>query len=69
MSAHTPFETEKCFACGRTLRQWGGVNADTSDGQVVIVGPDCYRKIRLAGVEGYQPPLGGPKLFDNCGGK
>jgi hypothetical protein len=27
------------------------------------VGPDCFRHIERAGVDGYQPPRGGPKLF------
>lgn len=57
----------KCFACGRLLRPGRVVNADTHDAQVVIVGPECYRKIKAAGREGYQPPQGGPRLFDNCG--
>ena len=56
---------DKCFACDRKIAK-GAVNADTRDGQVVIVGPECYRKIRKAGAVGYQPPKGGPRLFDNC---
>ena len=52
----------KCFACNRKL----GINppvADTRDDQRVFVGSDCYLKIKKAGETGYQPPLGGPKLW------
>jgi len=38
--------------------------ADTRDGQTVFVGPECFKHIRAAGDEGYQPPLGGPRLFE-----
>ena len=52
----------KCFACDKKL----GINpaiADTKDDQYVFVGTDCYQKIKKAGAEGYQPPLGGPRLW------
>lgn len=61
---------EKCFACGRSFRLNGyGVVvyhpwALTLDGQRIQVGHDCYKKIVRAGEAGYQPPLGGPKLWD-----
>jgi hypothetical protein len=35
----------------------------TADGQEVRVGSDCAKKIIRAGLSGYQPPLGGPKLY------
>lgn len=57
-------DTTKCFACDKILtgaRQY--VRAETSDGQRVLVGRECFRKIKDAGDQGYQPPLGGPKLF------
>ena len=57
---------ERCFACGHHLRSGAGINADTRDGQIVIVGPECYRMIRRAGEFGYQPLQGGPRLYDNC---
>lgn len=52
---------EKCFVCGRPLRNKTLV--DTRDGQLVYVGPDCAKHVEDAGEAGYQPPLGGPKLF------
>ncbi len=57
--------SQRCFACDHFVIK-GAVNVDTQDDQVVIVGPECYKKIRAAGELGYQPPLGGPRLFDNC---
>lgn len=53
---------ENCFACGRPLNGLP-LRADTRDDQVVYVGPDCFRKIQSAGPNGYQPPLGGPRLW------
>jgi hypothetical protein len=35
----------------------------TEDGQMQYVGPDCFAKIVAADTKGYQPPLGGPRLF------
>lgn len=55
-------EREKCFACNRHIIA-DKQTAMTGDGQSVYVGPDCYRKIEQAGAAGYQPPLGGPRLF------
>lgn len=52
----------KCFACDKPLKSephW----ADTRDDQIVPVGPCCFKKIKKAGETGYQPPLGGPKLY------
>ena len=50
----------RCFACDRPCASHAAV---TSDGQTVLVGSECIRKIRRAGAVGYQPPLGGPVLF------
>lgn len=52
----------RCFACDRKL----GVNpwlVDTRDAQSVYVGSECYKKIKQAGEEGWQPPKGGPRLW------
>lgn len=52
----------ECFACDRKL----GKNphlADTRDDQTVLVGSECYKLIKKAGEKGYQPPLGGPRLW------
>jgi hypothetical protein len=35
----------------------------TVDGQRVFVGDDCYNRIATSGESGYQPPLGGPRLW------
>jgi hypothetical protein len=59
-----PYE---CYACGKRTK---GVRSFTltvclsdDDGRRVPVGPDCHKKTRLAGVRGYQPPKGGPRLY------
>ena len=51
--------TNKCFACDRKLGKNPHV-AVTSDGQRVYVGSECFKKLDGCG---YQPPLGGPKLY------
>ena len=55
--------TAKCFACGKKFRTAARWTVRCSDDQWVEVGPDCYRKVEAAGDAGYQPPLGGPRLF------
>lgn len=56
-----------CYACDRPLKRNGdeleAYRVDTRDHQTVFVGPECFRKIKAAGDAGYQPPLGGPKLY------
>lgn len=51
----------KCYACNRSII--AGFPVFTSDGQRQFVGPDCFDLVRKAGQQGYQPPLGGPRLF------
>ncbi len=53
----------RCFACGRVLPK-NFNTADTRDGQVVWVGPDCMAKIKAAGETGYQPSGGCPRLYE-----
>jgi hypothetical protein len=53
----------KCFACGRVIRRKTPFRADTRDAQIVFVGPECFKYVMDAGDLGYQPPLGGPRLF------
>jgi hypothetical protein len=53
----------KCFACNRRMLRSVVYAAVTSDGQEVKVGRDCAKKIIGSGMNGYQPPLGGPKLY------
>jgi hypothetical protein len=53
----------QCFACGKPFGAKQPKEVFTSDPQMQHVGPECFRKIRAAGNEGYQPPLGGPRLW------
>lgn len=58
----------KCFACGKKL----GRNSpliDTRDGQTAHVGRECFKLVKAAGESGYQPPLGGPRLYVIATGK
>ncbi len=60
--------SEKCFACNRAFRRnaFGAIvhpQAITIDGQRVAIGHDCNKKIAASEREGYQPPLGGPRLW------
>lgn len=50
----------KCFACDRKLGKNPNVAVTCDVAQVVQVGTECFKRI---GPEGYQPPLGGPKLY------
>ena len=55
---------DRCFACGRKIGKRGKtLLVDTRDAQTVYVGSECYKLIEKAGNEGYQPPLGGPRLW------
>jgi hypothetical protein len=54
--------TDRCFACNRKLGKHPQL-ADTRDAQLVHVGRECIKKIIAAGEAGYQPPLGGPRLY------
>lgn len=53
---------DKCFACGRKLGKSPQL-VDTRDDQLVFVGRECFKLVQQAGNSGYQPPLGGPRLF------
>lgn len=63
-------QDEKCYACGRAFRPntHGRIvfhgEALTIDGQRQFVGADCMKKIIAAGGDGYQPPRGGPRLYE-----
>ncbi len=52
----------KCFACDRKLGR-NPAGAITIDGQFVYVGSKCYTLIKQGGQSGYQPPTGGPRLY------
>ena len=69
MNGRHSYQDEKCYACGRLFRRntYGRVvfhpQVLTSDGQRQCVGYDCYGKVVRAGADGYQPSLGGPRLY------
>lgn len=55
----------KCFACDRPLRgRQREYLVRCADEQTVFIGSDCFRRVRETGPDGYQPPLGGPRLFE-----
>ena len=51
----------ECYACDRPLKT-SPYEVVTEDGQLQLVGPDCWRRVEKAGPLGYQPPKGGPRL-------
>ena len=53
----------KCFCCDKKLTGKKKYLVTTRDEQTVYVGPECFKKIQKNGNNGYQPPLGGPKLY------
>lgn len=55
--------SEVCFACGRPLAAQRPIRVDTRDGQTVFVGTECAKRVLAAGETGWQPPLGGPRLY------
>ncbi len=60
-------QDNKCYACGRAFRLGRAdfLTVLTSDGQAVYVGDDCWKRITASGTAGYQPPLGGPRLYSH----
>jgi hypothetical protein len=52
----------KCFACGKSLGKTPAL-VTCADEQTAYVGRECYKLIKAAGKEGYQPPRGGPRLY------
>lgn len=53
---------EPCFACRKRMRGLGYL-VGCKDDQTVFVGAECFREIKKAGTDGYQPPKGGPRLY------
>lgn len=54
----------QCFACQRAISPTARIEtAWTSDPTSVHVGAECWKKICAGGTEGWQPPKGGPRLF------
>jgi hypothetical protein len=52
----------RCFACNKSMKG-SRYLAACQDDQTVFVGPECFREIRKSGSDGYQPELGGPRLY------
>lgn len=52
----------KCFACDRPLGKNPQLVQSAVDDQTMYVGSDCFKRVLASGDEGYQPPLGGPRL-------
>jgi hypothetical protein len=52
----------RCFACNKPMKGSRHLVA-CQDDQTAFVGPECFRKIRKSGAAGYQPELGGPRLY------
>ena len=52
---------ERCFACDRPLNKRNLVY--TSDQQLQHVGSKCFKLVKQTGIDGWQPPKGGPRLF------
>ena len=53
---------EKCFACGKKIEAGTGI-VSTRDDQFPKVGSECFKLVVKAGEAGYQPPKGGPRLW------
>jgi hypothetical protein len=53
---------ERCYACDRKLGKSPKL-VTCEDEQDVYVGSECYKLIVAGATQGYQPPLGGPRLY------
>ncbi len=53
----------KCYACNRAMWADRAHSVRTSDNQPQSVGPECFKHIERASPNGWQPPLGGPRLY------
>lgn len=53
----------KCYACNRVLKKPHAVYTADDGGQRQFVGPECFQHVLAAGDAGYEPPLGGPRLY------
>ena len=54
--------TNRCYACNRKLGKSPKL-VTCEDEQDVYVGSECYKYIVVGAAQGYQPPLGGPRLY------
>ena len=55
-------QQENCFACGKPITT-KPYQVYTADPQMQYVGKRCFDKVKAAGKDGYQPSLGGPRLY------
>jgi hypothetical protein len=55
----------KCYACGQRMNIGTPVYTADDNQQEQLVGPDCYLHTKAAGPTGWQPPQGGPRLFQH----
>ncbi len=55
--------TKVCFACGRRLGRNPKL-VTCIDEQDVFVGTECGKLVEQSKEAGYQPPKGGPRLYD-----
>lgn len=54
----------KCYCCGNKLTSPWGVFLEDDNNAEVLVGPDCFKKIKASTDAGYKHPTkGGPLLF------
>jgi hypothetical protein len=53
----------RCYACDRALKKPREVYTADDGGQRQFVGPECFQHVVAAGDAGYQPPLGGPRIY------
>ena len=54
--------SDNCFVCGKKLGK-NPRRVDTHEDQFPSVGVECYKIVKAAGAAGYQPPLGGPRVW------
>jgi hypothetical protein len=52
---------EPCFACDCPMNSKYLVRC--IDEQTVFIGSECFKRVRTAGADGWQPSKGGPRLF------
>lgn len=56
---------EPCYCCGKKTANPYQAFCEDDNGQEQLVGRDCYKQIKAANSEGWQPPRGGPRMFSS----
>lgn len=57
---------DNCYCCGKRFRDPNNRTEaflEDDDNRGVMTGPECAKRIRKAGAEGFAPTNGGPRLF------